>query len=315
MGLAALLDNSARGLGSHSPGQSDTKRNYYALFLLKKNELPDIGSAYENTADGGIGAIIVYPSNLALVCKDLCLFNKGMFYPKKYTQGSKDRTVNITRGQIYADEVAEAPTGEVTEMFHWIDANYYQNIDGWNAIRDNSGEYDAVMFTNNTAEIYRADAHGVQILNIGDESDGNNNATRNGGCDIAIRNQDGQVSPIEGIVKSDLGAMFFTIQDSTLVNATKGTCSGKYTKFTRTTASTLSSILFTKSAAVTCVTWSIKKLVGTQFVPATDANDATITQGGLVAFPSAHPAGATKYAVTVVNETGIYGVYYLEINI
>lgn len=314
MSLLSLLQPSVIGLGSFSPGINNTKRNYTAAAFVKAGQLPAIGSTYENTVDGGIGTVVVSAENLPLVIKDLYKFNKALFFPKTSINGSKEETVNILEGQVYGDAIEDAPTGEITDAYVLTVRNYYQNIDGLNAMRKNPFGYDMVVFTSNTAEIFTAAEHTAQIMRIWDVADGSNTAARNGMIRCGYRGINGQVVPLENIYGSQLADdVRFVLTAGSGTNMTLGTCNGDYKRWSRTTTNTVSSIPFTADVNVACKTFSLYRIVNGKPQPSTGATYASIDSlTGTVTFPAGHTLGATKYIVVVKNEVGAWGEYKLE---
>ena len=314
--LKNLIGVSANGLGSIGTGPATTKRVYRAVALVDKGELPAVGASYTLV---DTTSVTVSAANIGTVIKDLTYKNKARFFPDGSIKGTKENTVNITTGEIYGDDTVEGVTGEVTEKFGFAFKNFYQNVEGFNAIRSNSDRYDVVLFTNDTAEIYTRADNNVQIYDVMDAADGDNMKARNGSFGIAARGASGQVVPLNGIYKSQLAddlKFAFTVGADTLVNLSAGTCSGLYKKYSRTTSSTVSSIPFTVAPSISCITFSLFVLTNGVLQPATGATYASINSlTGMVTFPSNHVAGETKYVVQVQNEAGVHGEYYLAVTI
>lgn len=312
--LKTLIGVAANGLGSIGTGPASTKRVYRALALVDKGELPAVGASY-TLLDSS--TVTVSGATLATVVKDLTYRNKARFFPDGSVKGTKENTVNLTTGEIYGDDTVEGTTGEVTEKFGITFRNFYQNVEGFNAIRANSDKYDVALFTNDTAEIYTRATNNTQIYDVMDSADGDNMKARNGSFGIAARGVSGQVVPLDGVYKADLADdLKFTFTVGSLTNLTAGTCSGQYKKYSRTTSSTVSSIPFTVAPSISCITFSLFILTNGVLQPATGATYASINSAtGTVTFPSNHVSGETKYVVQVQNEVGVHGEYYLAVTI
>ncbi len=335
MDVFSLVDEKTTGSASFGFGISDTIDNYIAAVFVKRGRLPKIGDSYFSVLqDDTIPAVTI--QNFAYVLKDLTYGNKAIFVPKGYMNGSKNDTVNLKKGQIYGLNPIDSNLGAVTESGVLTLMNFYNNISGLNALRSDPFGWDIVLVTNTSVEIIYADQYTAQIGDVLDAVSGDSTKARNGRINWLYRGNTGQVVPIFGIhpdqfseyafVDDSAGAamqsprLSFQMTQGTLVNLTAAACSGEYKRFTRGTGSTLSTMQLAFSPAISCVTWEIEKVVNGIGVPANGTNDATVVSTesvvpatSLVSFPAAHPAGTTRYIVTVRNETGVYGIYKFEV--
>lgn len=311
MAVIDLIGTDANGSGAISSGSGKTKQKYQALALVDKGQLPAVGASYTMIDSS---TVTVGATTIALVVKDLTYKNKSRFIPSGKMNGIKDGTVNMTSGIIYGDDVVEKPTGEITELFTITFENYFQNVEGFNALRINADQFDVVLFTENTAEIYTRASNNTLLSEIMDAADGSHNS-RNGSFKISARGIDGQVVPLKGVLKSQLADdVKFVFTQGTLVNLTKGTCNGVFTRYTLTDDETNGTMPLTVAPVVDCGTFSLFKIVSGVYVPSTGSTFCSITTNGTVTVPTGHAAGSTKYVAIYQNEVGVYGEYPFEIN-
>jgi len=317
MTLQNLLATNLAGAGALSTGQNKTSNNIVAMAIINKGVLPAVGDPYTFV---GEETVTVDGASIAAICQDLAVFNQARWLPNGSINGSQAETVNIMEGQIYGLDPADATTGEIYEAFTIMFKNYYQNRAGLNAIRSRPRDWDIVLFTNNTAEIYRRADNSTVITKIADTADGSNTTSRKGTIDFMARGLDGQVIPLEGIRRDQLGEVSnerFSLTSGADTNLTAGTCSGEYHRWVRDTTNTISTLAMTPSITGACMSYSLNRLT-TQgvFIPSTGSTYASInTVTGVVTFPAAHVLGATKYVVVLQNEVGVHAEYYLEVNI
>ncbi len=316
MDVFSLVDERTIGTASFGFGIADTVDNYIAAAFVKRGQVPVLGSTYTyvNSALGTTD--VVSGATLPTIMKDLAFNNKAIFVPAGYMNGMKNDTVNLKKGQIYGLNAADSNTGEVTESWVLTLMNYYSNISGNNALRSNCFGWDFLLFTNTSVEIYLASEQNAQIGDVLDAVSGDSTKARNGRIGLAARIKTGQVVPLFGVDPANLTItnLAFVLTQGTLVNFTAAGCTGEYKRYNRTTTATIGSIPFTAAPAISCLVYSIEKVVNGIGVPANGTNDATISSTtGTVTFPAAHPTGTTRYIVTVENETGIYGTFKLEV--
>jgi len=316
-----LIYANLQGAGGLSTGQNRTLNTYVAMAIINKGVLPADGAAYAGDAGGSlVPAGFVNGQWIAKICQDLAIFNKARWLPNGSITGSQAETVNVTEGQIYGLDPADATTGETMDMFDILFKNYFQNRQGLNAIRSRPRDWDIVLFTNNTAEIYRRDGSSTVITKITDTADGTNTTSRKGTISFATRGVDGQVVPLEGINAADLGEVsnvFYTLASGADVNLTAGTCNGDFNRWVRDTTVTLSSLQMVPSFASPCATYSLYRVLANgTLIPSTGSTYASInTVTGLITFPAAHVLGATKYIAQLQNEVGVHAEYKLEVQI
>lgn len=293
-----------------SQGKFDSLSTIVAAAIVDRNAVPADGTTYTLL---GSGTVVVSTATLVQVIKDLAYRGRAVWMGNGVVKGSKALPTEMQDPENFGLFMQPLATGAVGETVELVLKNFYANVAGFNKLRENVLQFDVYLFTNNSCIEIRYDSHSPQFHAIGHTMAGDNTLAINGNMSITYRSETGEIAPRLGILPSSLANdVEFVLTDGTLVNMTKGTCNGKFTIFTESTTTTLSTIAFTASPAAQCITWSVFKVEGNALVATSPTTECFITSAGVFTFPSAATNGTNRYVVIAQNETGVYGEFFLQ---